>query len=537
MHPASVGDSEDEGVTRVDRLKALGRVLPRVGVAVAAGALLGLAFEPHDHPWLTVVAVPLFLFALNGASARAGFLIGAGFGITYYLVLVPWLSIIGGDAAIALAVLEGLFYAVFGLFATQVLKLKLWMLWIPCLWVATEYATASIPFGGFPWGRLAWAFSDSPLGKLASLVGIPGLSFAVAVLGVLAYAVLRLKSALKLRVIALVAGVAIVGGSSLINLSTEGDGKVVKAAMVQGNVPGKGLEFLGRARTVTRNHLTATLDLEKRVQEGSELKPDVVIWPENSTDIDPFKDDETRADIEQAVKAVDVPILVGAVLEGPGPNERQTTGIVWDPVKGPGQIYAKRHPVPFGEYIPFRDELLPYIKRLEMVGRQTAPGKVPGVIPINGVTYGDVICFEVAYDDVVADVMKGGAQVLVVQTNNATYGGTGQPEQQFAITRMRAIETGRTVLIASTSGISDVVRPDGTVEHKSSQFVPDVFVASVPVRNTHTLATTLGGWPQWILTGLGILGVVLALIARRRRANAGPQTPSAPTHSREKVPA
>ncbi len=159
------------------------------------------------------------------------------------------------------------------------------------------------------------------------------------------------------------------------------------------------------------------------------------------------------------------------------------------------------------------------------------------MIPINGVTYGDVICFEVAYDDVVADVMKGGAQVLVVQTNNATYGGTGQPEQQFAITRMRAIETGRTVLIASTSGISGVVRPDGTVEHKSSQFVPDVFVASVPVRNTHTLATTLGGWPQWILTGLGILGVVLALIARRRRANAGPQTPSAPTHSREKVPA
>jgi apolipoprotein N-acyltransferase len=538
MHPAFVGDSEDEGVTRVDRLKALGRVLPRVAVAVAAGALLGLAFEPHDHPWLTVVAVPLFLAALNGASAKTGFLIGAGFGITYYLVLVPWLSIIGGDAAIALAVLEGLFYAVFGLFATQVLKLKLWMLWIPFLWVATEFATASIPFGGFPWGRLAWAFSDSPLGRLASLVGIPGLSFAVALLGVLVFAVLRLKSALKLRIIALLAGVAIVGGSSLINLSTEGDGKVVNAAMVQGNVPGKGLEFLGRARTVTRNHLNATLDLDKRVQDGSELKPDVVIWPENSTDIDPFKDAETKADIEEAVKAVGVPILVGAVLEGPGPNERQTTGIVWDPVKGAGQIYAKRHPVPFGEYIPFRDELLPYIKRLEMVGRQTAPGKVPGVMPINGVTYGDVICFEVAYDDVVADVMKGGAQVLVVQTNNATYGGTGQPEQQFAITRMRAIETGRTVLIASTSGISGVVRPDGTVEHKSAQFVPDVYVASVPVRDTQTLATTLGGWPQWILTGLGILGVVLALVAgRRRRTGIGPETPSAPTHSREKVPA
>jgi apolipoprotein N-acyltransferase len=518
----------------VDRLKALGRLLPRVAVAVAAGAALGLAFAPHNHPWLAVAAVPLFLAALNGASAKGGFLIGAGFGITYYAVLIPWITVIGGDAAVALAILEGLFYAVFGLFATQVLKLKLWMLWIPCLWVATEFATASVPFGGFPWGKLAWAFSASSLGKLAAFVGIPGLSFVIAFVGVLLYAVLRPASRLRLRVVALVAGVAIVFGSSLINLSIEGDGKTVKAAMVQGNVPGKGLEFLGRARTVTKNHMNATLELEQRVKNGTEMKPDVVIWPENSTDIDPYKDAETRADIEAAVQAVGVPILVGAVTEGPGPNERQTTGIVWDPVSGPGQRYAKRHPVPFGEYIPFRDQLLPYIKRLEMIGRQTAPGKVPGVMPIAGVTYGDIICFELAYDNVISDLMKGNSQVLIVQTNNATYGGTGQPEQQFAITRMRAIETGRTVLIASTSGISGVIRPDGTVEHKSAQFVPDVYVATVPVRDGHTLATTIGGWPQWILTGLGLLGIALALVKRRRTND--PQNPPAAAPSREKVP-
>ncbi|GAA1570750.1 apolipoprotein N-acyltransferase [Kribbella sancticallisti] len=521
----------------MERLRALWRILPRLIVAVGAGALLGLVFEPHDHPWLAFLAVPLLLAALSGVSMKAGFLIGSGFGITYYAVLVPWLSIIGGDAAIALAVLEGLFYGVFGMFASQALKHKLWILWVPCLWVATEYATASVPFGGFPWGRLAWAFADLPLGKLASLVGIPGLTFVIALLGVLVFAVLRRRSALSLRAVALVAGIAIVGVSSLVTLSTEGNGKTVTAAMVQGNVPGKGLEFLGRARTVTRNHLTATLDLRKAVDAGAQLKPDIVIWPENSTDIDPYKDAATRQDIEQAVKAVGVPILVGAVLEGPGPNERQTTGIVWDPKTGPGDVYAKRHPVPFGEYIPFREQLLPYIKRLEMVGRQTAPGKTVGVLPINGVNYGDVICFEVAYDDIVSDVMKGGAQILVVQTNNATYGGTGQPEQQFAITRMRAIETGRTVLVASTSGISGVIHPDGKIEHKSGQFVPDVYVASVPVRDAKTLATTLGGWPQWILTGLGIMGAVLALLARRKPRAAEPGTPPAATESREKVPA
>nr|WP_202892236.1 apolipoprotein N-acyltransferase [Kribbella shirazensis] len=520
-------------------MKALGRLVPRVAAAVAAGVLLGFAFEPHDHPWLALVAVPLFLAALNGISMKSGFLVGAAFGITYYSVLVPWLSVIGGDAAIALAILEGLFYAFFGLFATQVLKLRLWALWIPCLWVAIEFATAAVPFGGFPWGRLAWAFSDLPLGRLAAYVGIPGLSFVVALVGVLVYAVLRRGTALRMRAVALGAGLALVFGSALIHLSIEGDGQTVRAAMVQGNVPGKGLEFLGRARTVTRNHLNATLELQKRVEAGAEMKPDVVIWPENSTDIDPYKDAETRADIETAVKAVGVPILVGAVTQGPGPNERQTTGIVWDPASGPGQRYAKRHPVPFGEYIPFRDQLLPYIKRLEMVGAQTVPGVGPGVMPIRGVTYGDVICFELAYDNVISDVVKGGAQVLVVQTNNATYGGTGQPEQQFAITRMRAIETGRTVLIASTSGISGVIRPDGTVEHKSEQFVSDVYVATAPVQNGHTLATTLGSWPQWILTGLGLLGLVLALI-ERRRGRAEKTTPppaSGSARAREKVPA
>nr|WP_202885903.1 apolipoprotein N-acyltransferase [Kribbella sandramycini] len=517
-------------------MKALGLLLPRVVVAVAAGVALGFAYEPHAHSWLALIAVPVFLAALSGAglSSKGGFGIGAGFGIAFYSTLVPWLSVIGGDAAIALSILEGLFFAVFAAFAVRLLRHKWWMLWIPSLWVATEFAAASVPFGGFPWGRLAWAFADSPLGKLAAYVGIPGLSFVIALLGVLVFALFRPQSGFRLRAVALVAGAAIVGGSALVNLSTDGNGKTVTAAMVQGNVPGKGLEFLGRARTVTRNHLTATLDLQKSVAAGSEDKPDIVIWPENSTDIDPFKDAETRADIETAVKAVGVPILVGAVLEGPGPNERQTTGVVWDPQSGPGQVYAKRHPVPFGEYIPFREQLLPYIKRLEMVGRQTAPGKVPGIMPIGGVTYGDVICFELAYDNVIADVLNGGAQVLVVQTNNATYGGTGQPEQQFAITRMRAIETGRTVLIASTSGISGVVQPDGKVEHKSGEFVRDVYVTKVPVRDEKTLAIRLGAWPQWILTGIGLLGILVAQASRRR--NNPPTPPPAAKPARQKVP-
>ncbi|HZO69248.1 MAG TPA: apolipoprotein N-acyltransferase [Kribbellaceae bacterium] len=502
------------------RLSSGPRRALRLVLAIGAGAALGLAYEPYDLPWIAPLSVAALLVALRGTSMRAGFLVGSGFGIAWYAVLVPWLTVIGGDAAIALAVLEGLFYGVFGMLAGQALRIRGWLLWVPALWVATEFATASVPFGGFPWGRLAWAFAGSDFGLYAAWVGVAGVSFLVALLGALLYSLVpapRGPSRVPPRLAALVAAAVLVGAAFALPAPGTSDERTVTVATVQGNVPGDGMDALGEARTVTRNHLAATEQLARDVASGSKARPELVIWPENSTDIDPFRDAETRADIEAAVKAVGVPILVGAVLQGPGPNERQTTGVVWDPVSGPGQVYAKRHPVPFGEYIPFREQLLPYIKRLELVGRQTAPGTVPGVLRIGDVLYGDVICFEIAYDDVMDDVMDGGAQILVVQTNNATYGGTAQPDQQFAITRLRAVETGRDVLVASTNGISGVIHPDGAVEHKSGQGVADVYVTEVPVRTSKTLATVLGPWPQWILTGLGLLGAVLALVHRRRR--------------------
>ena len=298
---------------------------------------------------------------------------------------------------------------------------------------------------------------------------------------------------------ALVAAAVLVGAAfALPSPDTSGE-RTVTVATVQGNVPGDGMDALGEARPSPATTWPRPSSWAWDVASGSKPCPELVIWPENSTDIDLFRDVETRVDIEAAVKAVGVPILVGAVLDGPGPNERQTTGGV-----GPGKrawagLREARHLVPFGEYILFREQLLPYIKRLEMVGRQTAPGTVPGVLRIGDVLYGDVICSEIAYDDVMDDVMDGGAQILVVQTNNATYGGTGQPDQQFGITWLRAVETGRDVLVASTNGISGVIHPDGAVEHKSGQGVADVYVTEVPVRTAKTLATVLGPWPQWIL--------------------------------------
>jgi apolipoprotein N-acyltransferase len=204
-------------------------------------------------------------------------------------------------------------------------------------------------------------------------------------------------------------------------------------------------------------------------------------------------------------------------LDEPGPQWRETAGIVWDPTTGPGATYVKRHPVPFGEYIPFRRQLLPLIGRLEMVGRDTYAGSTPGVLDIAGSTIGDVICFEIAYDEIVRDVVDHGGQVIVVQTNNATYGGTSQPDQQFEISRLRAMEFGRTVLIASTSGISGVIRPDGSVEQRTAQDTRAVLTTTFLPATGRTMAVRLGPWPERALALGGLVPVAIVVVRARRR--------------------
>jgi apolipoprotein N-acyltransferase len=218
---------------------------------------------------------------------------------------------------------------------------------------------------------------------------------------------------------------------------------------------------------------------------------------------------------------VRVPILVGAVVDN-GPNQARNEGIVWDPVTGPGATYTKRHLVPFGEYIPYRAQLTKYFSELSRVPRDDVAGSTPGVLTINGVHIADVICFEVAYDDMVRDSVNSDTGVMVVQTNNATYGWSGQPEQQLAITQLRAVEHGRPVMIAATSGISGYITADGNVQQETRQFTPAIVAADVTPRTGLTLADRVGAWPELAMTVVALLAWAAAVRVGRRTATVQP---------------
>ncbi|MDP9416538.1 MAG: apolipoprotein N-acyltransferase, partial [Actinomycetota bacterium] len=331
----------------------------------------------------------------------------------------------------------------------------------------------------------------------------------------LAFAVARRFRPAPVGVAAIIGAVAVPAAALLIPLPT--GGTPTTAALVQGNVPRPGLDFHGEREQVLRNHVRATNKLATAIAEGRTARPDFVIWPENSSDIDPFANPDAGRLIQQAVDAVGVPVLVGAVVNGPGPDYVSNTGIVWSPETGPGARYVKRHPVPFGEYIPFRSQLSGRIARLDQIPRDFYAADRPGVLDVGPARVGDVICFEVAYDGLVRDVVDGGANILVVQTNNATYNRTNQPYQQMALSRLRAVEHGRAVLVASTSGISAVVSPDGRVRSQTRELTAQTLVADVPLRTGRTVAYRVGAWPEWTLALLGLAAAAYA-VARARRA-------------------
>ncbi|MGW1199458.1 apolipoprotein N-acyltransferase [Streptomyces sp. NPDC002536] len=512
---------------RAVRLARLARrEAPRTGLAAAAGLALAAAFPPYDVWPLSVVAVAALALLTRGRTARQGAWTGFAFAFPFFFCLLRWLHVVGYDAVTGLSLVEALFVVALGAGLALTSRLPAWPLWGACLWIAQEWARDRVPFGGFPWGRLAFANTGSPFTPLAALGGAPLVTFAVALAGgLLAYTAAALWRARgagrRLRALlpaveaaALAVAVAVAGYA--VPVPTKADG-TVDIAIVQGNVEKPGMDFLGRPLMVLDNHVSATLQLAADIKAGKVKKPDLVIWPENSSDLDPFQYQEAYDRIDSAVRSVGVPVLVGALVDHPGkPGYIDNKGIVWDPQTGPGASYAKQHPVPFGEYVPFRAELSQVITRLQRVPRDFYPGDHTGVMQVGPARLGDVICFEVAYDEIVHDTVTAGARALVVQTNNATYGRTGQPEQQLAMSRLRAVEHGRAVVTAATSGISAVVSPDGRVLQRSKEFTRDVITARIPLRDGTTVADRVGAGPEWALAMVGLLSCAAAILIGRR---------------------
>ncbi|QCX27563.1 apolipoprotein N-acyltransferase [Nocardioides jishulii] len=489
-------------------------MLLRVLVALGAGAALAAASEPIGWSWLTPLCVAILMGTVWRVAPRRAWLPGLAFGIGFFFTLQWWMRAVGPDAWLGLSALEAAFFAPLGAALALVQnRTRWWPLWAAVLWVGVETLRSGWPFSGMPWGRLSYAVADTWWADALPWIGFTGVSLLLSLTGTtLAWVVLERPRLARVVPVALGLLVATVA-PALAPWSGEQSGTAT-VAVVQGDVPGSGDDLVGVHREVTANHVNATELLAVDVRTGREPEPDFVLWPENSTAVDPFRDPSTLDGITRAADAIGAPILVGAMVDAPEDHQVLNQGIVWSPEVGAGDRYTKQNPVPFGEYIPWRDVVFrDNLGKLRQIGRDMLSGTRTTPLQVGGIKVADAICFDVAYDSGIHDQVREGGEMVTVQTSNAMFIHTHQIAQQYEITRLRALETGRYVAVAATNGLSGVIDPRGRPLAEAEPRTTSVLVQEVGLSTSVTPAVWMGQWPG----RLALVGSLVVLLASTRR--------------------
>lgn len=520
-------------------MRAAARPIPLRGAIVLAavgGWLTNLAFP--DRGWwpLAYFGIAVLLFALGGTRPRRAAGTGLVWGLCFFLPHVSWAVQATGSVLpwFALSLFQAAYVAAFGLLWAQAQQAA-WVRRHPAVqaataavvWVAVEQLRGSWPFGGFPWGYLAFSQTDAPALRLAPYGGEILVSAFVVLVAALLTTSLQ-QPLLGRRVSALLTAtgaVAVALGPGLLPVHAEQESGRLRVGAVQGDVPTQGAHWAEQARQVTANHARGT---ERLLAASGPDQLDLVLWPESAADIDPRVDAAQAALVDAAAAAADAPLLLGTQRFPDGQDLRFNEMVVWQAGQGARSAYAKQHPVPFGEYVPYRDffrQLTPLVDRIttDMVAG-TAPALT--AIPIERLRR-DVpvvtgICFEVAYADIIREAVLLGGELIVIPTNNASFGRSQESTQQLAMSRFRAAEHARATVQISTVGVSAMISPDGSVAERTGLFTAEELVATLPLRTTITPAARVGPALEtgaYVLAAAAVTAGVLRRTSTRRSSS------------------
>ncbi len=528
-----------------------------VVAAAVAGLVLTLAFPALSWWPVVFVSVPLALVALIGRSAWGALLVGFVFGAALFFVNLSFTArFLGPVPWIALSSLEAALTAVMAVPITWAYR------WLPRLargatrdssassssgssggwvrlvalpalvaglWVSREELLGTFPYGGFPWARLGVTQASSPLADVASWTGMTGLSFLIAFACAAAAECVRLQPWRDWRraattisgdrrprwraALTALPTVAVVVVMVLLPQFPTTEAGAMRVGAVQGNGPA-GYFDQRQPYDVFRAQLAAT----KPIEDG---RLDVLLWPEGGVDADPTQNAPVARELDALAERVQAPLLIGAITQRG--DQYFNSSLVWEAgADNPVGTYDKRHPVPFGEYVPDRWFYRLFASDLiDLIQREYTPGTATPALEVGGVTVGLAICFDVIYDDVIRDGAQSGAEVFMFQTNNADFRGTDENLQQLAFARMRAIESGRAVVNLSTVGTSQVIAPDGATIDALPEGEPGAMVTDVPLRTGMTPAMVIGEGLQTLLGWGSIVAlVIVGLLSRRRTRRA-----------------
>ena len=452
-------------------------------LSALAGLLLSGAFEPIAQWWLAPIAILVHIYAIQRTDRRV--LSAFVFAFTFNAFLLHWTSTyVGSTPWIILCIGLSLLYMPLALIGRWGIAAY------PLIFVILEEVRNRFPFGGFGWARVAYSQADAPYAAIASRGGAIALSAITVLIATFFYFVLN-KQVKVLFIIPLL--VLLIPNS----ITTVNQTSVL---MVQGNVPELGLDFNSRAKQVFNNHVDET---KKALAKNPEV--DFIVWPENAVDVDPY----TNRDVYDQLELFDKPLIIGAIL---GKGEKLfNTSILWGDKTQ--DVYFKQHLTPFGEYIPLRSiarKISPLVNQVN----DFSPGNVQKIFTIGQAKIAPVICFELIDDQILGMAAKS-SNILVVQTNSATFGTSAESAQQLSITRIRAIEHSRNVVSVSTTGISAVIDFNGNVLQQTAMGTADHVFADVGLVEQSSPRDRYGDWAG-VFTLLWLLVVARRAYAIRR---------------------
>ena len=402
------------------------------------------------------------MFALSRSERK--YLSVLVFALTFNLVLLHWTSTyVGSVPWIILAAGLSLFYL------PLVAVKRLGIAFFPLIFIVLEEIRNRFPFQGFGWARIAYSQADAPYAKIAAHGGAVALSAITVLLGLVLFFLFQKQ----FRILILLPLFLV-----LVPVDVQMS-ETTQTLMIQGNVPKLGLDFNSRAKEVFFNHVKET---DIALKENR--KVDFILWPENSVDVDPFRNPE----VFEALNSYKIPLIVGAIVGRD--NDILNTSILW--TKESQNVYIKQHLTPFGEYIPLRSlasKISPFVDDV----RDFSPGNESTIFTVDKAKIAPVICYELLDDEILEKAAKS-SNLLAVQTNSATFGDSAQSAQQLQITRIRAIEHSRNILSASTTGYSAVIDYNGKVLQKSDMGTAQHLYAEIGLISSVSPRDRYGDW-------------------------------------------
>ena len=473
--------------------------------AVVAAILMWAAFPPVGWGVLAFVAPAPLLWALRRvergwAAVGVGFLFGAVFfgvllnyirfvGIVAWLPLVIWLA--------ALAAAYG-----FAVWAFRHWPPTRWFLIAVGGWGLWELVRARLPFGGFPWGITGYAAGGNP-GAIGSVQWIGPSGWSILAVAVSAGIVLVVENRENWRLLvdSAVAVLLIALAGSLFPPSA--DGPTIRVAIVQGNSPCPQSHCQNERQRIYESHLELTRSIPRN-------SVDLVIWPENSTGglFEPEGNLDVRAAIAAEATRLEAYFLISGT-RSVSDEQFLNVNMMYDPAGRKVGEYAKRHPVPFGEYIPLRD-LLDFIPQLDQVPRDMVRGDGAVVFVIPQGVVGSVISFEGAFPRRLRSEVSAGAEVLIVVTNESTWGMAEAADQFIGLTRVNAAAFGQDLVHAAITGKSVFISADGSLSDSTGLLTRELLFGEVAMRTSgQTPYARFGDWLLFLAMAAVVAAVVI----------------------------